>query len=260
MSSVSSAASWPLRCGARTLTAILLGLIPGWLVLIFPVYPLYTGDIQGSSILLSNIMAAGATYQSIYIMGFGVPMVVMIFIVTQAMEHFKSHGMPKGLVNAYLFLNTVAMVGLVMLLAFCFESQDGSITLETQTHSILHNVGAMIYFMGAGAACWVYATFLLPEGERRGLIHPADAGWSRILTKQMGIATVIFGGFRSLHLTYPMTWAIPTLFIECYVIGLALGAAVLGHLRLLMNLDAVDPLLDLNAFAYSSKAADGKLS
>mmetsp|Transcript_35661 Transcript_35661/g.63048 ORF Transcript_35661/g.63048 Transcript_35661/m.63048 type:complete len:109 (-) Transcript_35661:23-349(-) len=104
----------------------------------------------------------------------------------------------------------------------------------------------MTYFAGAGGACWIYTAFVQPDAERLRVMHPADAGWLQFLGWQMSIGTCIAGILRVLHLTWPLTWAIPMLIVECYVIGLAISLVVLGHLRLFMHLDAVDPLLDFS--------------
>merc|ERR1712046_514943 len=92
----------------------------------------------------------------------------------------------------------------------------------------------------------IYTSFIQPEGERLLVINKADAGWLRIIGRQLTWGACIAGIVRACHLTWPLTWAYPMLIVECYVISLMPTLVVLGHCRLFMHLDATDPLLDFS--------------
>jgi len=234
------------RVGARSVMSIMCGLLPAYFVLfVLPIYPLYKGHIEVPRILLSSIMAAHPTYQSLYIMGFGMPLFVVTFLLTQVCQHFKVCGVPGNALNTFLFLVVVPSgIGLLMLLGFCFE--DESLETQTSIHTFLHNGGTMVYFAGAGAACWVYTNFVQPAAQKVNATHPVDLIWSSMLGKQLTIGTCLAGVVRGFHITWPLSWAIPMLMVECYVTGLAISVCVLGNFRLFMHLDAIDPLIDLS--------------
>jgi len=237
--------------------AILGCLLPAYAALIFPAVPLfYLGDVGPPAILLSNFMAKRATYQSFYIVGFGIPMVVGVFLVGEAGRHLSDHGVRRAGINAWMGL-VVGMcgTGLLTLLAFNFEEETGN--WESRLHAVAHNIGTIMYFAGAGAGGFVYTAYVLPEAERKGAIHPADAAWTRTLGWQISRGTLIAAAVRGLHLTWPLTWAYPMLVIECYVIGLGISLCVLGNFRMLMLLDGTEPLLD---FQFLSDDKDGKES
>lgn len=245
--------TWQLRIGARTILSVVLGLLPCYFVLfILPVYPLYAGHIQVPRILLSDIMAVGPTYQSFYILGFGIPQLVVSAFIVQAGELFKARGVEGGVANSLPFCICTAGFGLIILLAFCYNSDDPA---ELALHSNMHNVGTIIYFAFAAVGAGLYRRYLQPEGERKGIVHPADACWLQWIGSQMVVGTTVAGIVRVLHLfVWPLTCAIPMLIVECYVIGLAISTGVLGHLRLFMHLDAIDPIIDLS-FLFQEKSA-----
>mmetsp|Transcript_76493 Transcript_76493/g.211280 ORF Transcript_76493/g.211280 Transcript_76493/m.211280 type:complete len:263 (-) Transcript_76493:103-891(-) len=237
------------RIGVRCILAVVGGLLPAYAVLVpLPLLALHLDHIRPPGTLLSNIMAAAATYQSLYIMGFGVPILNMVFLLSEAGCHLRTCGVCRSAVNLFLALVTMACgTGLLTLLAFNFE--DTAESFETWVHSLAHNLGTMVYFAGAGAAGWVHTSHIQPEAERLGLMHPVDSAWLNLLGRQITHGTLLAGAVRVLHLAWPLSWSYPMLAIECYVIGVAVTLSVLGHLRLFMHLDAIEPLLDLSFLA-----------
>lgn len=233
------------RIGSRCVLATLGALFPAYFALfVLPMVPLYFGHIKSPAILLSNIMAARATYQSLYITGFGIPMLNSVFLLGDISRHLAQHGVSRQPLYAFQMLVTGACgSGLLVLLAFNFEDSEGS--LESKMHYHLHNLGTLSYFIGAGLSGWIYSRFVIPEAEALGAMNDTDASWVNLIGWQISRGTCLAGSIRALHLAWPLSWAYPMLIIECYVIGLGVSMLVFGNWRLLMHLDATEPLLDL---------------
>mmetsp|Transcript_99370 Transcript_99370/g.206998 ORF Transcript_99370/g.206998 Transcript_99370/m.206998 type:complete len:271 (+) Transcript_99370:312-1124(+) len=235
------------RFGCRCAMALWITLIPTLLALVFPVIPLYLGHLEPPGILLSNFMAERATYQSFFIVCFGIPMVVGTFLLAEVGRHLSDHGVRRSAINAFLTLVVVACgTGLLTLLAFNFEDKSDKDSLESRLHTWIHITGTMVYFAGAGFGGLIYTKYLLPEAELKSALHPMDASWLHSLGRQLVLGTMTAALIRCGHLTWPVTCAYLMLVAECYLIGLGVCIVVLGHWRTYMYLDGTDPLLDFS--------------
>lgn len=146
--------------------------------------------------------------------------------------------------------------GLQTLLAFNFDDGEWASKTgpgwESWVHTWLHYVGTMTYFVSAACAALIYTNFIRPEALHVGALHPTDSAWFRLVGESMAYGTVLFGLVCVGHVTWPLTWCYPLLFVECIVIALGVSANLVAHWRLFMHLDEVDPLLDL-AFLMEGK-------
>lgn len=251
----SASRDWEKRCfGTRCALALFGGLLPTFGVLfVLPFVPIYYGHVSAPAILLSNMMSAKATYQSLYTVGFSIPAFHTIFLATDAFQHFNDRGVRRATTNTCLFFITLAVgCGLQTLLAFNFDAPE--ITWETFVHTWCHYLGTMSYFIFSAVAATIYTLYIRPEAVELGAMHPKDAACFKIAGESMAIGTLVAGGIRFFHIQYPLTWCYPMLFIECIVVGLGSASAFLAHWRLFMHLDAVDPLLDFS-FLKRNKAA-----
>lgn len=242
------------RFGTRCSLALFGGLLPSFFVLfVLPIIPIYYGHVKPPGLMLSNMMSARASYQSLYIVGFGMPSMTIVFLLTDICRHFNRHGVSRPATNLFLLCVIIALaMGLQTLLAFNFD--DGEDTWESWVHTWLHYIGTMTYFIFAACCSLLYTNFIRPEALEAGALHPIDSAWFRLVGDSMCVGTVIGGIVRIGHVTWPLTWCYPMLFVECVVIALGCSSAFVAHWRLLMHLDQVDPLLDLS-FLRSKKVA-----
>eukprot|EP00747_Dinoflagellata_sp_TGD_P206588 gnl/TRDRNA2_/TRDRNA2_80280_c0_seq1.p1 gnl/TRDRNA2_/TRDRNA2_80280_c0~~gnl/TRDRNA2_/TRDRNA2_80280_c0_seq1.p1 ORF type:complete len:228 (-),score=28.71 gnl/TRDRNA2_/TRDRNA2_80280_c0_seq1:214-867(-) len=191
-------------------------------------------------------MSAGATYQSMYIIGFGIPMQMAVFLMGEVARHIRKHA-PGGqlAVSVSAFLAVIVSIcgpGLCLLLAFNLD--DANRRWESWVHLMAHYLGTCVYFIGTGLSAWIYSTYVRPEAERLGLTDPRDAYWLGLCSSQLAWSTVIAAVVRVFHMTWPLYWDVPMVMAECYVIALAATFGIMGHLRLFMYLDATEPLFN----------------
>jgi hypothetical protein len=209
------------------------------LVTIVPVIGLAFGFINVPNILISDLMIASPHFESMYNWGFNQAAATNILTFLEVSRYFKSHPLASDQLyeisgRLVWWYCVAACPGLVLLTAFNFDGYG----------YLIHAVATVLYFIGA-IQC-VQAFFLAcVEARRLGMPYPSNNDFIALKSFAVGImlCTLVSLIVRYFHLYHDRsTWCYPMVFMECLTIICAVTATVVASLRLLMHLDATDPL------------------
>jgi len=239
--------------------AAFAGSIPGTLLnLVVPVIAIYRGDVALPNVMLSDVMASNELYEAIYTWGFTLTMVAVCFVLRESSGYWR-HELPSLApdVDRFLFLlYAVCAPSLFGLVAFQYShdmsfSSDASIkevmyTLDFLLWS-LHAFFTAIFFLGCCGLCYIYSRRLNPALLSKGLMHTTDRWWREFASNSCTFLLPVGVVVRVLHLVMGTTfYGVCLVLIEVAMIQLFILCAFLGVARLMMQLDAAEPMLNMS--------------
>jgi hypothetical protein len=217
----------------------ILGSLPGLaLVTIVPVIALRFGYINVPNIMISDLMVASPNFESMYNWGFNQAAATNILTFLEVGRYFKTHPLASDQLQEFSgrlvwWYCVAACPGLVLLTAFNFDGYG----------YLIHAAATVLYFIGAIMCVQAFYRACL-EARRLGMPYPSNTDLNALKTFATGIilCTVISIVVRWFHVQDKETWCYPMVIMECLTITCAVVATVVSSLRLLMHLDATDPL------------------
>jgi hypothetical protein len=247
-------------------TLSVFGHVPCFFLLtIVPVYAYTSGDIKFPNLMVSDIAAAGPLYRALYTFSFCYNVYCVSLAWTECMKHIKAK-IPALAPSASQFLCLFHGLGcpcLIVLSAFQFDETDNQagyvgldgiepsyIDILPKTRAafiswVVHVVAATLFFVCAAGCALLLGARIIPFLQAHGLIHPKDLAWLRFGSSGIGIVFVAITIFRFLHIFHSRyLWSWPLALSEIAIILLCLVINSMGTLRLLAELDKMDPILD----------------
>merc|ERR1719235_1517450 len=217
----------------------ILGSLPGLaLVTIVPVIALTFGYINVPNIMISDLMCASPHFESMYNWGFNQAAATNILTFLEVGRYFKTHPLASDqlqeISGRLVFWYCVAACpGLVLLTAFNFDGFG----------YLIHAMATVLYFFGAIQCVQAFYRACI-EAQRLGMPYPSNRDFNVLKAVAIGIilCTVISVVVRWFHVQDKATWCYPMVIMECLTITCAVVATLVASLRLLMHLDATDPL------------------
>jgi hypothetical protein len=217
----------------------IVGSLPGLaLVTIVPVIALKFGYINVPNIMISDMMCASKNLESVYNWGFNQAAATNILTFLEVSRYFKTHPLASDQLQEISgrlvwWYCVAACPGLVLLTAFNFDGYG----------YVIHATATVLYFLGA-IQCVQAFFHACEEARRLGMPYPSKQDYNALKTFAIGIllCTVISLIIRYFHVQDKETWCYPMVFMECLTICCAVTATIVASLRLLMHLDATDPL------------------
>jgi hypothetical protein len=233
-----------------------------------PVYAYLVGDVKFPDLLVSDVMAAGPLYRACYTFSFCYNVYGVSIAWTECMKYIKARvPMLAPSVNQFLFLfHGLGCPCLILLAAFQYDDADNhdhSVTIDgiepnyvdaviPQKRAafvawLVHVVAATLFFLCAAGCAVLLGTRITPLLQAHGKIHPKDLSWMRCGSYGIGIGFVLITVFRLLHIFHSRyIWIWPLALTEIAIILLCLTVNSMGTLRLLAQLDKMDPIVDKN--------------
>jgi len=207
-------------------------------VTIVPVIALTFGYINVPNIMISDLMCASSHFESMYNWGFNQAAATNILTFIEVGRYFKTHPLASEQLQEISgrlvwWYCVAACPGLVLLTAFNFDGYG----------YVIHAVGTVIYFFGAIQCVQAFYRACI-EAKRLGMPYPSNSDFTALKTCAVGIllCTAISVVVRWFHVQDKAAWCYPMVIMECLTITVAVVATLVASLRLLMHLDATDPL------------------
>eukprot|EP00931_Biecheleriopsis_adriatica_P045031 TRINITY_DN25804_c0_g1_i1.p1 TRINITY_DN25804_c0_g1~~TRINITY_DN25804_c0_g1_i1.p1 ORF type:complete len:296 (+),score=49.82 TRINITY_DN25804_c0_g1_i1:42-890(+) len=264
---VSSCPTWSQQgiFGFRACVAA-VGWIPAtFLNIVLPVFAVWRGDVALPNVMLSDVMACGPLYEAIYTWGFSLTMISVCFVFREASVFWRQK-LPSLApdVDRFIFmLYTLCAPCLLGLVAFQYK-HDMSFNAANLWDLIynfdflfwaLHVFHTSVFFLSCCAMAYIYSIRLSPALEAKGLTHPSDqfwrssGSWCILMLTPVGIVVRFLHLFLGTHL-----WGILLVLVEVALVQFFVIVVFLGVARLMMELDSVEPMLDLSHVGLKRKA------
>mmetsp|Transcript_54273 Transcript_54273/g.118946 ORF Transcript_54273/g.118946 Transcript_54273/m.118946 type:complete len:541 (+) Transcript_54273:20-1642(+) len=224
-----------------------------FLTLLLPMVGLYRGDVVVPDVMLSDLMACHPVYEAFYTWLWGFTMLSVCFVLREATLHWRKE-MPlivpatgRLLTIMYTVL-TPCLIGLVAFQSRRFDFDVGFLDTNFFQY-LMHVVFTSIFFLAVVAIAFIMTWQLLPKLGEQGLVHPADGFWAASVGKALVMLLAPTAVVRCLHLFHDqMQWAVPMLVAELAFIQGGVIVCFVGTARLMMELDAADPIMKIGHF------------
>lgn len=239
---------------------ILAGAIPATLLNVFvPIIALSRGDVTLPNVMLSDVMASHRLYEAFYTWGFSISMVSVCFVLRESSFYWRRE-MPSLApdVDRFIFiLYCVVAPCLFGLVSFQYNNDMSFEVLSSGTFIdvvnnfdfvlwFMHVFYTSVFFLGCCAMACIYIWHLNPKLGANGLVHPVDRFWRDATARCIALLTPVGVVVRLLHLFIGSSlWGILLVIVEVALIQLFVAGGFIGVMRLMMELDAQEPMVDV---------------